>query len=131
VTKYITKGLILTTILSWIVWDIYVAIEPTPGDTESETIRDWAWAHPAFPFAVGAIMGHFFWNREEGRFFSWSPWLLGGLGLAAAVIDVVGLAPTTTPVIPFLVGLPLGALLWPQRPAKEQDDGNEQRANTE
>lgn len=46
-------------------WDIYVALTPQKGDTISEVIRDWAFAHPVIPFALGVLCGHWLWPLRE------------------------------------------------------------------
>lgn len=118
-TKKITAGLIVATIVIWVGWDIYVAIEPTPGDTESETLRDWGWKAPAFVWAFGALCGHFWgtWGkfvtfREK---YPWSPFVLGALALGLAGLNAAQILPRIHPMLSFLVGIPFGALLWPQK----------------
>jgi hypothetical protein len=46
-----------------IVWDIYLAAAPPTGDTISEVIRDFAYRHPIIPFAIGVLIGHWFWGK--------------------------------------------------------------------
>jgi hypothetical protein len=122
----VTSALILGTIAVWIGWDIYVVIEPTPGDTESETLRDWGWSAPAFTWAFGALCGHF-WGTWDGfvKFrekVPWSPAILAILGLALAGANVAGVLPRIHPMIPFLVGIPFGALLWAQKHPEGSDE---------
>lgn len=116
-TRKITIVLILTTIAVWVGWDIFAAVEPTPGDTESEVLRDWGHAHASLPFALGALMGHFFgtWDRlvELRARFPVAPVVLAGLGGVVVAADLGGALPEVHPLIPFLVGVPLGAALWP------------------
>jgi len=61
----VTTTLIISTISAWILWDLYVASNRVRGDTESEVIRTFANQHPAFSYAAGIVMGHFFWNVVE------------------------------------------------------------------
>lgn len=37
------------------------------GDTISEIIWEATTQRPLVPFALGALMGHFFWQRSESR----------------------------------------------------------------
>lgn len=117
-TRKITTGLIIATIVIWIGWDIYVAIETASaphGDTESEVIRDFSWSHPFFPFAVGVLMGHFFWTRKKiPSRLTTIP--LAIIGVVVLVLDVTQIIPRMLPLLPFLAGIPLGHFLWPQAP---------------
>ena len=122
-TKKITAGLIFVTIAVWIGWDVFVAIEPTPGDTESETLRNWGWAHPSFVFALGALHGHFFGTSKTLRRFRrrvpYSPFILAAIGVILAIADVAGILPSAHPLFAFLAGLPFGAVLWAQGAPEE------------
>lgn len=119
-TKKLTVGLILATIAIWIGWDVFVAIEPTPGDTESEVLRDWGWRAPSFVFALGALLGHWFGNADAlvalRERFPWSPVLLAGIGAAVVGADVAGWLTDLHPMVALLAGIPAGAVLWPLRP---------------
>jgi hypothetical protein len=63
-TRRLTIGVLLGCVLVLVAWDIYVYIEPTPGDTISETLFRWAGRHPIVPFAVGVLSGHWFWGQS-------------------------------------------------------------------
>ncbi len=117
-TSKVTSVLILATIAVWIGWDIYVAIEPTPGDTESEILRNWGWSTPSFVWMFGALCGHFWgtWDKliQFRKRFPWSPFALGGLAVVLMSLDYGGFLPSIHPMISFLAGIPFGAWLWPQ-----------------
>lgn len=66
-TKRITKVVMIATAALIILWDIYVAVEPTPGDTISEVLLGWAMQHPIIPFAIGVVCGHLFWPQGKGE----------------------------------------------------------------
>jgi hypothetical protein len=44
-----------------IVYDVWAAFEP--GATISERMLDMGHRHPVIPFAIGILMGHFFWSQ--------------------------------------------------------------------
>lgn len=112
--KKITQIVMAVSILVWIVWDIVVATNRTPGDTESEIIRGFASQHLTVPWAVGVLMGHFFWNVKQGVPRWRTLVVMPLITLAIVAVDVWGNLPYVLPVIPFLVGVGAGRLLWPQ-----------------
>lgn len=63
-----TTGLILVTAVVWLGYDIYAYL--TNGVTTiSAEIVAFSWYSPLAPFALGMIMGHFYWPycREESK----------------------------------------------------------------
>lgn len=58
----LTKILLIVGVLAYIAYDIFAVL--TPGATISEVIRAWAYDHPALPFAVGFVCGHWFWAKK-------------------------------------------------------------------
>jgi hypothetical protein len=116
--KRITQAIILGTVVAWIGWDIYAASNGVDGDTESEVIRLFANRHPFLPLAMGVLMSHFFWNVRASSFRLPRIATFVGLpvvGIAGAVLDFAGLLPWVHPLAPFVIGIFLGRLLWPQR----------------
>ena len=65
--RRITIGILLVTGVIFIVWDLYVAANPTPGDTISEVILDFSRRHAMIPFVFGVLMGHFFWPQKSEK----------------------------------------------------------------
>lgn len=118
-TKKITVAGILATIALWTAWDFVPGLNSALGDTISETFRDWGWQHPFFPYALGALVGHFFGTAEVfvglRRKAPWIPAVLAGTGLLVGGLDAFGVLPDIHPLISFAVGVPLGAALWPQK----------------
>ena len=112
-----TATILLVCLSVWLFWDIYVATNDVQDDTISELTRDLSHYLYVVPWALGGIMGHFFWNKrdkEEGRPVRFKAWL--------ATCGIVFVA---SPLIPnlhymntvfFVVGFPVGAWLWPQGP---------------
>jgi hypothetical protein len=114
-TRHYTQIGALVSVGLWIIWDIYVASNRRSGDTESEVIRDFALKHPSFALAVGVLMGHFFWNVTE-PIASWRSTVgLPVLGALALTIDLLGKTPRVSSVVPCLIGIVLGRLLWAQK----------------
>ena len=50
------------TVLTLIGYDIYIRIVKGKDATLSLTIYKWSKAYPIIPFAIGVLMGHFFWG---------------------------------------------------------------------
>lgn len=116
--KKITQALIVATVVVWIAWDIYAAANSVPGDTESEMIRLFANRHPFLPLAMGVLMAHFFWNVRASSFRLSRLATYVGLplvGIVGAGLDAAGFLPWVHPLAPFVIGIFLGRLLWPQR----------------
>jgi hypothetical protein len=63
-TRTATVWILIAITIVLIVWDIWVAVEPTDGDTISEVVLGWARRTPALPFAVGFLCGHLFWPQS-------------------------------------------------------------------
>jgi len=62
-TKLVTVIVMVVAVIVLIVWDIVVAVNPTPGDTISEITLNFARNHPVVPFIVGIVCGHLFWPQ--------------------------------------------------------------------
>lgn len=58
----LTKVLILTTVLIWIVWDVIVYALHGNGPTESWVIKRWSFYMPGIACLFGILMGHFFFT---------------------------------------------------------------------
>jgi hypothetical protein len=110
----VTKILMLVAALALIGWDLYAFLTPFPGDTVSEVHANWAWDWPSLPLAWGVVMGHLFWHVDRVSYETLRWCLLGVVGVAAFIVDILWLD-GVLPMLPFLVGLVLGRLLWPMR----------------
>lgn len=61
------------TVVAWLVaiafllvYEFYAVANSVPGDTLSEAV--WAYGqHPMVSFAMGVLVGHFFWQRKCGK----------------------------------------------------------------
>lgn len=111
--RQISSGLIIATIIIWIIWDIPAAIIAGTYGTESAVIRDWATAHPSFGLSIGILAGHWFWNVDEVKYpqLMWVAWALIATLL---IVDIAfALLPPLYPLWPFLSGMVVGRILWP------------------
>lgn len=63
-TYEVTELLILATIAVWVLWDVIALKRGGVEATESRIIYRWASRYPGFVFAVGCLMGHFFFVQR-------------------------------------------------------------------
>ena len=102
--------------------DIYAASKDFADDTISELLRDVSHDFYLLPFALCAVMGHFFVNvrREEDRRPERFWWLVTACGFVL-LRDLVNFA-TPLPTFHYAnsvagaIGFLLGVLWWPQGP---------------
>jgi len=70
-TKKLTIGFMILIGAVIAAYDIWVWLEPTPGDTISETVLGWSMSLHTIAFligsAVGFLMGHLFWPQYEEK----------------------------------------------------------------
>lgn len=63
----ITAGIMIGSMLLWLIWDIIVAVTKPRGDTISEvTLSFWA-RRPYILFMAGYLCGHLFWPQYLGN----------------------------------------------------------------
>jgi hypothetical protein len=129
----VTKVLLVVTAVVWAFYDVIPFLNPDRGDTISEVILYYALRCFSLPFACGVLSGHFFLPRDGAK---QHPRILIPLTLITIAYDVVAhvfqvsvmLCPQAYPIVPFLVGIPVGTLLWPQsRSDKLQDVEKEEK----
>jgi len=60
--KYVklTRNVILSTALIWIIFDFYIIAKGGTEASISHTITTWAYNYPTFTFLCGYLMGHLF-----------------------------------------------------------------------
>ena len=115
-TKLITAIIVCAAIVGLIGWDIFVAANPVPGDTISEVFLAFTYKHPFASFAFGVLSGHLTWPRTTNSDHKWTILVsLIAVAIATLVLDLSGILPKMLPIIPLLIGIPIGHLLWPQR----------------
>jgi hypothetical protein len=49
------------------IWDIFILVEDTPGDTFTAIISYYAGKHPIIPFLAGVCIGHLFWPHAKSE----------------------------------------------------------------
>jgi hypothetical protein len=58
----VTTVLVLIVVALLIAYDIFAVWKGKPGSTISEVIRSVGYGHPMIPFALGVLIGHWFWT---------------------------------------------------------------------
>lgn len=96
-----------------IVVDIYLARDEIDGNTWSELVRLAAIASPVVPWLAGLVMGHWFHPGEERDPIIEAPGNAVVLVVVSFLILALGFFVDLPPWIPFLVGAPVGAYVWP------------------
>lgn len=119
-TKLVTIGLIYVVTVVAIVWDIIVAVEPSPGDTISKVALEAFLKHPSSAFVVGGMVGHFS-STMGGHLPHWWMWMsipiLVVITMAIALMDFKGWIPEylSVPIWFVLFGMVSTYFLWPQK----------------
>ena len=76
--------------------------------------RGWAWQYATLPFVWGVLSGHLFWIANgEIKYYKARVILLGILGAGILLLDFVDVY-DIMPIVPMIIGIPLGRLLFPQ-----------------
>ena len=136
-TKTITIIFVIAATAAIIGYDIFIAIEPTPGDTISAILLNIAGAHPVIAWFWGGLGGHLFWPMKlYGKavtpipFMDWSvSWrtyrtvgliILILLTISLLVLDVAGKLPIH-PALLLVIGVPAWHWGWPQMKTKWRD----------
>ena len=117
--KRITGIILIVTAAVWAAWDVVPFYTPARGDTISEMILYYALRLFSLPLTFGVLCGHFFFPRDGAK---QHPKILIPLGLVVIACDVVAHVcnvgalqfAQSYPAIPFIIGVPVGLLLWPQ-----------------
>jgi hypothetical protein len=116
------KAALITKILIWVAtamligWDIVAAAWGEGASTISEILGEqWSWSISTLPLAWGVLTGHLFWIvRDKVSMRALRIGILSGIAIASIVMDVIDLY-DIMPIIPALLGIPLGHFLWPQQ----------------
>lgn len=115
--RKITGIVMVIFVVALLGWDLFVAIEPTQGDTISEIMRDYSAGHPLIPTSIGVLSGHFFWPKKERINGVWTAVLLSVVGLSLLLSGFI-FSLNWPPMYPFIGGVLIGHLVWAQTPAK-------------
>lgn len=59
--RQLTTWFLIAFVTAGVAWDLYVYTRYGVDATISRVVRDWARVDPVVPFALGLLMGHFFW----------------------------------------------------------------------
>jgi len=116
VTTLITKILLVAVTVALIVYDFFVVMNTTPGDTISEVILAWALKVPVIAYGAGVLMGHLLWPVSRPHDKGIKIVLLVVSVLLLSALSIAGVYPrATTPILPFLFGTIMGHFLWSQK----------------
>jgi hypothetical protein len=121
----ITAGLIIGTILVWILWDVLVAVAPG-ADTESQMLRNWGAYSMAFPYTIGMLLGHWWWPwRGASQSYKKTWRVVVNFSIIGALItwDIVNwrmgfpasVAPIRHSEYWAALGYPMGHFFWGQK----------------
>jgi hypothetical protein len=114
-TKKLTKYFLAISGLIWIVYDIIVAFNGKEGDTISEITLFYSFKNSFIPFAIGYLIGHLFWPRDEEEIKLPVSILFGiAFGISCFVINRFS-AITINPIAFVIAGIVLGHILWFQK----------------
>lgn len=95
-----------------ILWDIYLALNPVPGDTISATLSERAWAAGL----IGFVVGHIFFSREFVPSESEMPrWVAVPAGILSGGFGTV----IENSLVSFAFGCFLGTFFWRNATLKE------------
>ena len=115
--KHVTELVLIVIPLLVIGWDIVAAF--TPGSTISEICIHLFYAHPVLPLYLGMLFGHLTFPVVSTR-PHWITVIIVVVLLALGFLaDNMAWLPAMMPVIPLILGIPLGHLLWPQKVTTE------------
>ena len=111
----ITKFFMLVALTVIIGWDIVAAVWGNGCSTISCIGgKTWSYSYSTIPLAWGVLTGHLFWITRDEVKLRWLRYtLLGVLAATSIVLDIVDLY-DVIPIVPGLIGVPLGRLLWTQ-----------------
>lgn len=114
-----TKILLVVVGLGLVLYDFLPFLDPARHDTISEVVAEYSLRLFTLPMVFGALMGHFFFLRDGTRPKPYITLPVLALFIAADVATyLTGLQALewarSYPAAWFIVGIPLGALFWPQ-----------------
>lgn len=107
----VTRWLLGAVAVGLAAYDVAPFLSDTDGDTISEVVRDAGATVASVPFAVGFLVGHFFWPGD--RKLSHGAALSIGAALAALAALLGWVVPAIPSVAFVAVGALAGRLLWP------------------
>lgn len=131
-TKLFVIIALLVPVISYIIWDIFLATNAVKGDTISEVVLFYAKRSLFLPTTLGVLLGHFFWpiynNHLHNRLPGWAiVTILVTLGLFGIGFDIMnalrGLSNGSAfltfllkwPIILALFGILVGHFVWGQK----------------
>jgi len=115
VAKIVTISVMVVSVAAWICWDIVVASLGLYPATESQILLVFGYLNISAPSAIGFVLGHLFWPaRGKVSYRTLRIVVAATYGVLLIVANVLGYLPEVVPILPLVVHIPLGHLLWPQ-----------------
>lgn len=115
-TVLVTKITLAVVTLALIIYDIWVAVEPTRGDTISEVLGLLAVKYPAISYAWGVLTGHLFLHRSWASYPFKTHRRYAGIAFASVVpiaANMIGF-PAQHISVWLLFGALAAYMFWPQ-----------------
>lgn len=112
----ITKVFIWVVLSIIIVWDV-IALSMGGGQATISGImgKGWSYQHSTLPLAWGVVTGHLFWiTRGTIQWQVFRIIALVAVAGASLMSDFLFDFYDVTPILPVVLGVPVGRLLWPQ-----------------
>lgn len=117
-TRTITVWFCVAVTLAVIVYDVVIAIEPTPGDTVSKVAQGIFKDYPVIAFAMGGLGGHvtstLLQYLPSWWYYASLP-MLGAVVIALGVLSAYRVVPLPNwPAVWAQAGFAVAFVLWPQ-----------------
>lgn len=101
-----------------IVWDIWLAVDGTDGNTWSEVMRAASARTPVLPWCLSAVVAHLFlWRRKlDGQRADAAATVMWCTAAVLLIVGYAGVDCSGAITELALLGLVMGVLFWPRAP---------------
>lgn len=111
--RTLTIGLLVFFVVFFSLYDLWAA--QTPGATISEIVIGYFYRHPVVPFTLGCLLGHLTFPSVTTRPHTQTIVIVCACLALAEFSYWRDFVPPMLPVIPLVLGIPFGRVIWPQR----------------
>lgn len=109
----ITETVLIVVPALLIFFDVWASF--TPRATISEVTLLFFYQHPVAALCTGALFGHLTFPSQYARTHLINMIVVVAFLLIAVAVDRMQWLPHMLPVLPFVIGIPIGHLVWSQR----------------